>query len=197
MDETLPPALFPAAVATVEADAPPVKEKKPRRRKFVDPVADDAAQQTSETAPAPAVVPVKAKKEKAKAKKKPEGYTLKQRIAFFVGGVACFVLLLSVWHCTEALAHLTGSPIFLAALLAIGIDFGMVACEVASIAGDGKAKDWADRYIVLAVVLSSGLNAFASAQHTDKLVWLAAIVGGVIPVLVFILAKVAGHLYKD
>src|ERR1700734_1345384 len=74
-----------------------------------------------------------------------------QRVSLCVGGLGCFVLLLSVWHCTEALQILTGSPFALAVLLAIGVDLGMVACEVGSIIGQGKAKLWANRYIGLAV----------------------------------------------
>jgi hypothetical protein len=39
-----------------------------------------------------------------------------------VGGVGCFVLSLSLWHCTEALSVLISSPPALAFLLAVGID---------------------------------------------------------------------------
>src|ERR1700691_761863 len=85
-----------------------------------------------------------------------------QKVSLCVGGLGCFVLLLSVWHCTEALQALTGSPFVLAVLLAIGIDLGMVACEIGAILGQGNAKVWANRYIALAVLLSSILNSFAS-----------------------------------
>ena len=120
-----------------------------------------------------------------------------QRVSLVVGGLGCFVLLLSVWHCTEALQSLTGSPFALAVLLAVGIDFGLVACEVGSIIGRGKAKLWANRYIGLAVLLSSILNSYASGTHAEQMVWLAYVVGTLIPVLVFILAKVAGYLWTE
>ncbi len=123
-------------------------------------------------------------------------YTARQRIAIAVGSVGCFVLLLSVWHCTEALTTLTGSPVALAALLAIGIDCGMVACEMATIIGTGEAKKWGERYIVLAVALSMVLNSLASGMHAERFEWLAYGVGAIIPVLVFILGKVAGLLWK-
>ena len=46
-----------------------------------------------------------------------------------MSGVA--LLLLSVWHCSQSIALLTGSPVALA--LAVAIDCGLVACEVALI----------------------------------------------------------------
>jgi len=57
------------------------------------------------------------------------------------GRLGCFVLLLSVWHCTEALQSLTGSPFALSVLLAVGVDLGMVACEVGSIIGQNPDRD--------------------------------------------------------
>jgi hypothetical protein len=121
----------------------------------------------------------------------------RQRIALFVGGVGISGLILSLWHCTSALASLTGSPIPLAALLAVCIDAGMVACELAAIAADGEARRWAHRYIALAVALSIALNAFAAVAHAERWPWLAAPTGAVIPVLVYIAARVAGHLWRD
>jgi hypothetical protein len=50
-----------------------------------------------------------------------------------VGGVGCCVLALSVFHCSAALAALTGSNMVLAILLAIGIDCGLVACELVAL----------------------------------------------------------------
>jgi hypothetical protein len=54
-------------------------------------------------------------------------------MAVAVGGVGVALLVLSVWHCTEALAVLTGTPTVLSVLLAVGIDCGMVGCELAAI----------------------------------------------------------------
>jgi hypothetical protein len=119
-------------------------------------------------------------------------------VAGAVGGVGCSVLALSVWHCTEALSALTGSPLFLSALLAVGIDAGMVACEVATVVCDGQAKKTAERFIVLAVALSVVLNATASAAHaTGLMVGAAAAVGGVIPVLVYLLGRVAAYAWQQ
>ena len=121
----------------------------------------------------------------------------RQRLALAVGAVGVAVLALSLWHCTTALAALTGSPLFLASLLAIGIDAGMVVAELAHIIADGAAALWAARYVASAVALSVGLNAFASAQHAERWPWLAAAVGAAVPLLVYMLARVAGHLWRD
>jgi hypothetical protein len=54
-------------------------------------------------------------------------------LAVLVGLAGVCLLLLSVAHCAHAIAHLTGSGWLLAALLAVGIDYGLVASEVAAI----------------------------------------------------------------
>src|SRR4051794_9995008 len=81
------------------------------------------------------------------------------RVAFGVGGVGVMVLALSIVHCSEAIGLLTGSPWYLSALLAVGIDAGMVLSELAElVGGEPVVKRWARSYIVLSVVLSMGLN---------------------------------------
>ena len=56
-----------------------------------------------------------------------------QPVEWFVGGSGIALLFLSVWHRSEAIALLTGSPVALALPLALAIDCGLVACEVALI----------------------------------------------------------------
>jgi hypothetical protein len=55
------------------------------------------------------------------------------RLAYVVGAVGGVVLALSVVHCTDSISRLTGSGVLLSGLLAVGIDCGLVACEVAAI----------------------------------------------------------------
>lgn len=50
-----------------------------------------------------------------------------------VGAAAVALLVLSIWHCAHAIALLTGGGLVLSGLLAIGIDYGLVASEVASV----------------------------------------------------------------
>lgn len=57
------------------------------------------------------------------------------RTAFAVAAIGVGVLGLSVFHCCESISLLTGSHRLLATLLAVGIDCGFVACEVAILVG--------------------------------------------------------------
>jgi hypothetical protein len=57
------------------------------------------------------------------------------RTALAVASIGVGVLGLSVFHCCESISLLTGSHRLLATLLAIGIDCGFVACEVAILVG--------------------------------------------------------------
>jgi hypothetical protein len=92
-------------------------------------------------------------------------------LAGLVGSVGVGVLGLSVVHCTESISLLTGSHWLLAGLLAVGIDAGMVASELAELASHGtgaaaSVKPWARGHTIAAVllsVLSVLLNAYALA----------------------------------
>jgi hypothetical protein len=54
-------------------------------------------------------------------------------LAWFAGGSGIALLVLSVYHCSQSIALLTGSPVALAVPLAVAIDCGLVACEIALI----------------------------------------------------------------
>ena len=63
-----------------------------------------------------------------------EKYRIGQRgPAYLAGGSGATLLFLSVWHCSQSIALLTGSGLALAVPMAVAIDFGLVACEVALI----------------------------------------------------------------
>lgn len=55
------------------------------------------------------------------------------RLAYVTASVGVGLLALSVWHCSLSIAALTGSPLLLAAPMAIAIDCGFVCCEVAAL----------------------------------------------------------------
>ncbi len=125
-----------------------------------------------------------------------------RRLAVVCGSVATGVLALSVVHCTQAIAGLTGSHWVLAMLLAIGIDAGMVAAEMAEVNAHGTNAErtvgrWARGYTIAAILLSMGLNSYAFSQHAQGgLVYAAAALGVIIPGLVYGLGRVAAHLWK-
>jgi hypothetical protein len=56
-----------------------------------------------------------------------------RRMACAAGGVGVFLLALSLWHCSAAIASLTGAAVLLSVLLAVGIDCGLVVSELAAV----------------------------------------------------------------
>jgi hypothetical protein len=147
-----------------------------------------------------------ARKPKADGKPRPGARHTAMRqarqLATACGSVATAVLALSVVHCTQAIAGLTGSHWLLAALLAIGIDAGMVASELAEVASHGTSAEhtvgrWARGYTLAAIVLSMLLNGYAFGQHAaGALTYAAAALGAIIPALVYGLGRVAAHLWR-
>ena len=125
-----------------------------------------------------------------------------RRLACAVGAVGVGVLGLSVAHCTESIGLLTGSHWALSGLLAVGIDAGMVASELAELAAHGtkageRVRPWARGYTIAAVLLSVLLNAYAFGLHAAPgMTWAAWTLGAVIPGLVYALGRVAGHLWQ-
>ena len=141
-------------------------------------------------------------KPKTKAKQRRKGMKHARRLACAVGAVGVGVLGLSVTHCTESIGLLTGSHWALSALLAIGIDAGMVVSELAELASHctkagERVRPWACGYTVAAVLLSILLNAYAFGLHAAPgMTWAAWLLGAVIPGLVYALGRVAGHLWQ-
>jgi hypothetical protein len=59
-------------------------------------------------------------------------------VAWFAGGSGIALLFLSVHHCSRSIAALTGSPVALALPMSVGIDCGLIACEVALISDKSR-----------------------------------------------------------
>lgn len=55
----------------------------------------------------------------------------RKTLAYATGAAGVGLLVLSVWHCTTSISLLTGSPLLLAAPMALAIDLGFVCCELA------------------------------------------------------------------
>jgi hypothetical protein len=60
-------------------------------------------------------------------------HAAKMGVAWLAGAPAVGILFLSVYHCSASIALLTGSTLVLAVPMAIAIDVGLIACEVALI----------------------------------------------------------------
>jgi hypothetical protein len=134
-----------------------------------------------------------------KARVKPHVRRLRMALCYAVASIALFVLMLSLWHCTEGIAELTGMPIIAALLLAIGIDAGIVLCEGVVLVGGDHAAKWAWGYVVAGCGCSMLLNSFAIVHQADTVAKaiLGAMIGILIPAFVLVLAKVAGTLYTE
>jgi hypothetical protein len=117
-----------------------------------------------------------------------------------LGSVAAGLVFLSVFHLTCAVSTLTGSPLVLAVLLAVGIDLGLVASEVAEMVAedDQTVRRWSKLYMGMATVLSMVLNAYEFAAHAPPH-WFSQTLGVgfglALPVMIFVLAKQAGGLW--
>lgn len=122
-------------------------------------------------------------------------------LAGIAGGIAIAMVTLSVVHLCEAIMALTASHWALAALLAVGVDAGMISAELAEILAHGNrdVKLWAYAYMIMSIGLSMLLNAYAFASHAHSSIQLASgiALGIMIPALVFTLGRIAGHLAKS
>ncbi|MFO0806127.1 MAG: hypothetical protein U0791_23745 [Gemmataceae bacterium] len=128
-----------------------------------------------------------------------KGNGARNRVALVLGSVAAGLVFLSVYHLTCAISTLTGSPLVLAVLLAVGIDLGLVASEVAEmIAEDSSVRRWSKVYMLMATVMSMMLNAYEFAAHAPAQ-WFSQLLsvsfGLALPVMIYVLARQAGGLW--
>jgi hypothetical protein len=126
----------------------------------------------------------------------------KIRTAMVLGSVAAGLVCLSVYHLTCAIGTLTGSPLVLAVLLAVGIDLGLVASEVAEMLADEdqKVRHWSRCYVFMATVMSVLLNSYEFAAHAPPN-WFSQSLsigfGFALPVMIYVLARQAGGLWSQ
>lgn len=120
-------------------------------------------------------------------------------VAGWAGTAGLAVLGLSVSHVAHAIQAITGEGAG-SVLLAIGVDCGMVACEVAEVVCEDcpDVVTWAKRVVWGTLALSAGLNAWAfSATAETWALWGLSIGLGVLcPFLVFGLGRVATAAWR-
>ena len=142
----------------------------------------------------------KAKTKQTRKSPAKKGLGAKQRTAVLLGSVAAGLVFLSVYHLTCAVSTLTGSPLVLAVLLAVGIDLGLVASEVAEMIAEDKAvRGWSKVYMAMATVLSMLLNSYEFCAHAPDHWFSKALSVGfglVLPVMIYVLARQAGGLWS-
>jgi hypothetical protein len=117
--------------------------------------------------------------------------------AVAVAFVAVVLTVLSLAHLSAGIAHVTQAPTWEAWSMAVGIDLGFLALEVAQLcAATPKVRAEIGRFtkpaIVGTLVVSGAMNALAFGfAATGWLVWPAVGLGLAIPALVYCLSRVA------
>ena len=114
--------------------------------------------------------------------------------------VAGILLALSLSHLAAGIALVTGAGPFDGWLMAIGIDLGFIALELAVLAAPATKRAAVIRYASPAIVgtlaASAAMNGFAFEAHADGLlIYPAAALGLAIPALIYALTKVAATLW--
>jgi hypothetical protein len=109
---------------------------------------------------------------------------------------------LSLSHLASGVAIVTGAGLSDGWAMAIGIDAGFVALELAVLVApiDRRAAvtHYATQAILGTLAASAAMNAFAFAAHADGLMIYPAIgLGLAIPALIYALAKVAAVLWVE
>jgi hypothetical protein len=124
--------------------------------------------------------------------------------AIAIGAVGVTLTTLSLSHLAHGITIVTGAETWEAWAMAIGIDLGFVALELAQVATVAeKVRKQVARFarpaIVGTLAGSAGMNAFAfAAQTVNPWMMAAAIAMGVaIPALIYALMRVGAALYID
>jgi preprotein translocase subunit Sss1 len=113
--------------------------------------------------------------------------------------VGLVLVALSLAHLAQGIQLVTGSELFGAWAMAIGIDLGFVALEIAMLTAPDDIRQAVAKYanpaIVGTLTISAVMNAFAFAAHAQGWMTLPAIIlGCAIPALIFALTKTAATL---
>jgi hypothetical protein len=123
--------------------------------------------------------------------------------AIGVGTVAVTLTALSLSHLAHGVEIVTGSSLWEAWAMAIGIDLGFVALELSQLAISDKVRRQVSRFarpaILGTLAGSAGMNAFAFAAQTATAYMMAAAItlGVAIPALIYALTRVGAALYID
>jgi len=117
-----------------------------------------------------------------------------------VSVVALTLTGLSLNHLAHGISIVTHSPIWESWAMAVGIDLGFVAVEVAQMSVTDKLKVEISKYanptIVGTMVGSAVLNAFAfGSQAEGWMVYPAVIMGVAIPAMIWAMTKIGTKMY--
>jgi hypothetical protein len=116
--------------------------------------------------------------------------------------VALALLGLSLSHLASGVAIVTGSGERDGWLMAVGIDLGFVALELAMLIAPAAVRPAVARYASPAIIgtlaTSAAMNAFAFASHAEGLMIYPAIgLGFAVPALIYALTKTGAIIYLE
>ena len=124
--------------------------------------------------------------------------------AYGTAGVALVLMALSLTHLADGIEALTHSGPWQSRMMAVGIDLGFIALELAQLctSTDTLRKSimrWAGPTIIGTLVVSAAMNAYAFASTAKDLVVISAacVLGVSIPMLVYVLTRVSVALWID
>ena len=128
---------------------------------------------------------------------------LGRHLVVALGAVVTIMLGVSLEHLASGIREITHSTAWSAWALAIAIDVGMVASEVALIVlatfPNIRVAGYAHRYVVSTIVISMALNVWAFWPPSNDMavigMALAVILGAGIPLGVYPLTRVAGRIW--
>jgi hypothetical protein len=165
---------------------------------------------TSSACAAARVVNLSPKTQNRKSKSKPQQAkaprTAPDRGVHFAAAgvlaVALVLLGLSLSHLAAGIALVTGAGASDGWLMAIGIDLGFVALELAMLVAPDEKRAAVATYAAPAIVgtlaVSAAMNGLAFAAHADGLlIYPAAALGLAIPALIYALTRVAAVLWIE
>jgi hypothetical protein len=120
-----------------------------------------------------------------------------------IGLVALTLTSLSLAHLAHGIVDVTGCEVWESWAMAVGIDCGFVALELAQLMVGDRVRKQIDRFVkptTLGTLAGSAtMNAIAFASHASSPVAMAAAVafGIAIPALIFAFVRVSATLAKD
>ena len=123
--------------------------------------------------------------------------------AVLVGGTAVAITGLSLAHLAHGVEIITHSPAWQSWAMAVGIDIGFIATELATITVTDKLRKAISRFAKPAILgklaTSAAMNAFAFAKDVDGIVMTTAAIalGVAIPALIYALTRVGAALWID
>lgn len=140
----------------------------------------------------------------AKPKRNPNRVVMSRKVkakirwtSIFFGALVVSLTALSLDHFAHGITELTGDDSWLALALAIGVELGYIGIELARVLlpepiwrNVGRMMEWTSRGC-LAVSAAMNVLAFTSAEQSWSVFAAAAALGVLIPILIFVLARIA------